>query len=230
MPSPNDFGYSPICTIYIDYPVYLARVDQFWRELVWRELSSIRHFDMTVNRLEWLIFYYHSHCCVVGEKHPVLDAMYFIWIFLLLSDMSQQRALELLRQAAAALERGNSSTTSNTDTTTTAYTSQSTASTSRTMAAVRNIFAPYQPYSANRTGARARRLNPTQARACSFWTHRFCVLAKTLDVSLLSIQLVFLKFLTLYTKFGASKLIYWFHEHGSMAIGWSVGCGIVIHS
>ncbi|WAQ95694.1 G2E3-like protein [Mya arenaria] len=95
--------------------------------------------------------------------------------------MSQQRALELLRQAAAALERGNSTTssTSNTDTATTANTSQSATSTSRTMAAVRNIFAPYQPYSANRTGARGRRFNPTQAR--SFWTHRFCVLGKTSD-------------------------------------------------
>ncbi|WAR06139.1 hypothetical protein MAR_021508, partial [Mya arenaria] len=97
--------------------------------------------------------------------------------------ISQQRALELLRQAAAALQRGNSTTTttSNTDTATTANTSQSATFTSRTMAAVRNIFAPYQPYSVNRTGARARRFNHTQARTCSFWTHKFCVLGKTSD-------------------------------------------------
>ncbi|WAR13409.1 hypothetical protein MAR_027589 [Mya arenaria] len=52
------------------------------------------------------------------------------------------------------MEFMNSTTTStsNTDTATTANTSHSATSTSRTMAAVRNIFAPYQPYSANRTG------------------------------------------------------------------------------
>ena len=94
--------------------------------------------------------------------------------------MSQQRALELLRQAAAALESNNSSvTTSDSASCTTSTASRTLATVPRTLAAVRDIFAPYPSYCSIKKRSNASTPAPTGA----FWTHRFCVLGRTTDVN-----------------------------------------------
>lgn len=94
--------------------------------------------------------------------------------------MSQQRARELLRQAAAALESNNSPVTTSDDAScTTSTASRTLATVTRTLAAVRDIFAPYPSYSSIRMRSNA----STPARTRAFWTHRLCVLGRTTDVN-----------------------------------------------
>ena len=91
-------------------------------------------------------------------------------------EMSNQlRASELLRQAADLLV--SSSSSHSTVAAATATTSRNHSSELRT--ATRALFAPYQ------RGSR-RRGNPSAGPPVSFWTHRFCLVPKCLQVSLRS--------------------------------------------
>ena len=99
--------------------------------------------------------------------------------------MSQHRALELLRQAAAALERGDAQSTQASSLASTTAPLSSTANrtastaplaTSRITSAVRSIFQPYRP----RSGVTGRR---NTSVGHSYWTHKFIVLGRTSDVS-----------------------------------------------
>ena len=97
---------------------------------------------------------------------------------------NQLRAAELLRQAAAALSHtgttGDPSTPHQptphqpTPSCTASYQSSSTT----IQAAVRNAFLPYSRYS------RAGSTSGKAVEATSSWTHRFCVLSSTTQVSM----------------------------------------------
>lgn len=121
------------------------------------------YLSWSLTRKIWFHCWFHFLPC---KKSACL------WLFRSMSN--QQRACELLRQAAQILEQESVSvnrTTASLCTDVSTPTTPTTAHSAALRLATRNLFTPYG-------SARGRTRMPPQPRV-TFWSHRFCALARS---------------------------------------------------